>query len=255
MALDLHNRIIGVLQVRGTSVAEAVRQQVAREAQEAVPQKLFEAAVSQLEAQQLLARKGRDRLALQEPDCPEQDLYAAVERYLQSPDLVEALGLQADRTVLHLSANAARHTAHGQWSIPDFVMASVRTYVIPEFRYLEALSFEVKNREGTNLAAAYEAHAHARFVQRPFVVCPRPLRPVAQYRRSIQAEYATIGIGLIHFDLRLGVDGAPDVGGFEVVTQPVRREPDPRETQVFLDARLPAEKMQRLRTLAQAVVP
>lgn len=127
------------------------------------------AVLNKLTAQELLEKSGNE-WRLSEPDRDEVSLYPTLISKLEHSSTLTNLGIQQDNYVLEDTSRIAG--SEGRYSRPDLMIAAIHTWKYDPVRTLEVYSFEVKNRKGTNVPAVYEALAHARFVNHPFLVVP-----------------------------------------------------------------------------------
>lgn len=202
-----------------------------------------------MESDELAERNPDGLWRVCEPDRPELQLYEQLGALLKKPDLLQQLGVQGSNFVLEETATVG--TSDGRFSRPDFVLASIRRWKFDPQTSLEVFSFEVKNRQGANIPAVYEALAHARFVHHPFLVCPRTRLDVS-LERQIKSTCEREGVGLILFDIK-AVSQNP---GFALLNLSVectaaRRSTDPAIVERFLEGRLSEVSNTRLQRLAE----
>lgn len=183
-----------------------------------------------------------------EPDFPEAILEDAIASHLQSPFTMAELGVAPTLSVFHVSARGGA-AGSGQFSRPDFTLATIRTRKYDPLRYLDVITFELKNLAGTSLLAVHETLAHTRFAHYSYLVCPRPtLRP--DRIEAVQNACAELGVGLATFVIQ-GPSGPPRLGEFGFVIHPKRKNPDPGVVEKYLEDRMPADKLARLACLAR----
>jgi len=183
-----------------------------------------------------------------ECDFAEASLECAVEPHLFSRAFLQALGAEPDYSVFHNSARGGA-VGSGQFSRPDFTLATIRRPKYDPLRYLDVVTFELKNGAGTSLLAVHETLAHTRFAHRSYLICPRP-RFRTERLQLIQNACAELGVGLITFALR-SEEGEPSVSGPTIAIHPLRRNPDPAVIEQYLENRMPAEKLARLAAMAR----
>lgn len=205
-------------------------------------------ALNSLAAQELLEKSGNE-WRLSEPDRDELSLYPLLIKRLQSRNALSWLGVQEDSCVLQDTSAIAG--SEGRYSRPDITLAAVRTWKYDPKSTLEVYSFEVKNRKGSNVPAVYEALAHARFVNHPYLVIPRTKldnENAERIRKTCERE----GVGLICFDLRAAsIDPGFDITDLSLEVEAERRPTNPRIIEDFLDARLETSAKTKLVRIAR----
>lgn len=175
---------------------------------------------------------------LREFDQSESDLYDPLLRQIRKTQFLDQIGVQQ-------GANVSEKIAHnrpssGRYSQPDLILASIHRWRFDPGRSLEVFSFEVKNRAGTNVTAVYEALAHARFVNHPYLVIPRT-RLDHKNQSSVRSVCEREGVGLIEFDLLpFGKQSGSIIENAKVEIPAIRRETDPKIVEEFLITRLSA---------------
>lgn len=192
-------------------------------------------ALDALAAKELLEKSGNE-WRLSEPDRDELSLYPLLIKRLQSKKVLAWLGVQEDSCVLQDTSAIAG--SEGRYSRPDITLAAIRAWKYDPKRTLEVYSFEVKNRKGSNVPAVYEALAHGRFVNHPYLVIPRTKLDIENselIRKTCERE----GVGLIFFDLQTAtIDPGFDITNLSFEVEAERRPTNPRTIEDFLDARL-----------------
>ena len=149
--------------------------------------------------------------------------------------------------------NTSRGGALGEGRLtrPDFTLAAVRRWRFDPVTTLDVYSFEVKNRAGSSVAAVYEALAHGRFVNYPYLVCPRSLFDES-LNRALKSTCEREGVGLFLFDIEVTQPRDYSVTNVSLHVRAERGAPDPFETEKFLDNRLNEPNKVRLQQLADA---
>ena len=207
----------------------------------------FEAGIAELVGRGDIASSGR-LIRRIECDFAESTLESAVELHLCSKAFLRVVGADPDYSVFHTSARGGA-VGSGQFSRPDFTLATIRRPKYDPLRYLDVVTFELKNGAGTSLLAVHETLAHTRFAHRSYLICPRP-RFHADRLQLIQNACAELGVGLITFALKSD-SGEPRVSELLVALHPLRRNPDPTVIEQYLENRMPSEKLARLATMAR----
>jgi hypothetical protein len=175
-------------------------------------------------------------------------LEGAVEPHLRSEAFLRVVGADPAYSVFHTSARGGP-VGSGQFSRPDFTLATIRRPKYDPLRYLDVVTFELKNWAGTTLLAVHETLAHTRFAHRSFLICPRPRFQVKRLE-LVQNACAELGVGLITFSLASEF-GEPQVSELLVAIHPLRRNPDPAMIEQYLEHRMPVEKLERLANMAR----
>lgn len=204
--------------------------------------------LEKMEFDELAERNPNGLWRVCEPDRPELRLYEQLGALLRKPDFLLQLGVQGHNFVLEETATVG--ASDGRFSRPDFVLASIRRWKFDPQMSLEVFSFEVKNRQGANIPAVYEALAHARFVHHPFLVCPRTRLDVS-LERLIKSTCEREGVGLILFDIKaVNQDPGFALLNLSVECAAARRSTDPAIVERFLEGRLSEVSNNRLQRLA-----
>lgn len=189
----------------------------------------FDEALSQ-EASAELYRDGRVRMT--EPDLPETDLMARVENYLNGAEAKTALRVSPDCTLVEDTSKTGA-AGMGEYSRPDFLMATIRRFRYDPSAYLDLVSFELKNRRGADLKGVHETLAHARFAHYSYYVIPRSrIRP--QQTTELIRACSTYDLGVITFTIGQN----QSVGHFRFEQYPKRRPIDPHTIEHFIDNQL-----------------
>lgn len=207
----------------------------------------FEAGLAELANRGDIAPIGR-LIRRIECDFAEAVLESAVERHLFSRAFLQVVGADPAYSVFHTSARGGA-AGSGQFSRPDFTLATIRRPKYDPLRYLDVVTFELKNGAGTSLLAVHETLAHTRFAHRSYLICPRP-RFRTERLQLIQNACAELGVGLITFALR-SEEGEPILSELILAIPPLRRNPDPAVIEQYLENRMPAEKLERLAAMAR----
>ncbi len=215
---------------------------------QAIPQSDFSEALKSLQQAGLILVRG-SQMKLVEYDAPEKDLYDPLEDRLHQEGFLEQIRVAHGQTVFHRTAYGGV-IGSGQFSRPDFTLATIRQFTFDPVRHLDVLTFEVKNLAGTNLLAVHEALAHTRFGHYSFVVIPTStLDPsITEMTKQHCTEH---GLGLITFSIT-AVEPEVRISNLEVELQAVRNHPDPHRVERFLTERLPQDKQDQLKQLAHA---
>lgn len=242
MSVEVYlNLIRRLLPVEGSMSVSELELKVARAHGQPIESELFEQAL-QLEVTAEIYREGRVKFT--EPDLSEAELMARLHFFLKSDAAMLALKSRQDSTVLEdTAATGARNT--GEYSRPDFVMATIRKFNYDPHRYLDVITFELKNRAGANLRGVHETLAHTRFANYSFYVFPRSrIRP--QETESLINACSNYGLGSITFTIGQN----HNVSHFRFERFPVRQNADPYTVETFLEDRLSEAGRTRLRELA-----
>ncbi|MEO0697727.1 MAG: hypothetical protein AAFY84_16705 [Pseudomonadota bacterium] len=230
MSVERYRRLIQqLLPTQGSISLSELELRIAREMGAPLARDEFDEALSQ-EASAELYRNGRVRMT--EPNLPEADLMKRVENYLKSDEAKKALRASRDCTLVEDTSRTGA-AGMGEYSRPDFLMATIRQFRYDPSAYLDLISFELKNRDGANLKGVHETLAHARFAHFSYYVIPRSrLRP-KQTDDLIRAcsEY---DLGVITYSI--GQDQS--VGHFRFEQYPKRRPIDPHTVEHFIDNQL-----------------
>lgn len=137
------------------------------------------------------------------------------------------------------TSRQGRRSTGGRWSRPDIVSVEVKTYLhLPQGKYIEVTTFEVKPVDAVDVAAVYEALSHRRSATHSYVLLHIPddrldsLREVLDDVRRVAREH---GVGVI-------VAGEPsDYTTWDELEEAQRHEPDPSRLEAFLVTQLPEE--------------
>jgi hypothetical protein len=213
----------------------------------------FEAA-SQWLADRHRAAVGPALIQYADHDCPELDLYSFIEHEITQAEFRASLGLQSESTIIERTHIGGAQST-GQWSRPDFTLATIRRWTYDPQKRLDIIALEAKCRSGVNVAAVFESLAHTRFAHYACVVLPRPTRGQhsdADRWAAIRAACSAHGIGLLAFDLEYRPIDGTHVGGWQMEIAPERHSPDPQMAQKFIEDRFtPAHKDQLARLASQ----
>ncbi|MCI4662795.1 MAG: hypothetical protein MRY63_13360 [Neomegalonema sp.] len=218
----------------------------AAQARMAIGEQQMRAAIRMRIRQQHLLENGQTYRRTQ-PDSSEQSLEAPTLEWLANEEAQAALNYDPDASVLQRTAQGGT-SGTGRWSRPDFLLATIRRRRFDPWRHLDVISFELKNRAGTDLMAVHEALAHARFAHYAYVVCPRD-KLTKRNNEALADECARHRIGLIQFNLTVPQTG-PALRNWALVQRAERHDPDPDIVERFLGDRLSEEKQVRLEQIA-----
>jgi hypothetical protein len=212
----------------------------------------FDAARDWLLDRDLAAQNGAN-LRYSEHDCLERDTYGPLVGLLMSNAVLSQLHLSAGHVIIEPTHEGGANGT-GQWSRPDFTIATIRQWQYDPQRHLDLIAFEVKNRQGSNVAAVFEALAHQRFAHYACVVLPSLTTTVAtEMNRSAAIEGAckTHGIGLFLFDLIRHPIGGRQITNLRIKIAPERRATDPNSVERFINDRFSPANREALRAMAQ----
>lgn len=217
----------------------------AQRRQERLDKGAFNAALASLITANEVRRQGNSIKRVQ-PDVAEIELEAPLLAFLKD----KAAQYFKIRQTQFVVENTARGGAYGggRWSRPDFTLAAIRSWRFDPRRQLDLMTFELKNRAGTNVLAVHEALAHSRFAHFPYLVCPRALRDDERHR--IRQECAEHGVGLVTFDLSFPA-GRLQVGNYTFELEAVRHSPDAERVEQYLLERLSSEGQAQLEKIAK----
>lgn len=201
-------------------------------------------ALDELAQREFIERDG-GQLWRTEPDCKEIELYSLLDDVSQS--LFNVVDVPVNR-VFQCTATGGSY-GDGRFTRPDFTLAAIQSWKFDPSRTLEVYSFEVKNRKGSGIPAVYEAVAHGRFVNHPYLVCPRSLIRI-EVNEALHDACLREGVGLLLYDLTAEGSGQYRIDNVRLEVKAERRSPDPRLVEQFLEKRLTDENRQRLVSLA-----
>lgn len=129
----------------------------------------------------------------------------------------------------------ASQSRRGKWSRPDLTSVDVSRFEILPRKDIEVSTFEVKREsDALNLSSIYEAASHQRWGHNAYLVIERPQKVSSNVKSDYDANYlaelARFGVGL----LAMSWNPAEKEYDIEVVSNPVRKEPDPKELDKML---------------------
>lgn len=199
---------------------------------------------SALEAE-ALAEERTGRVRLIEMDLPEKELMPYLGRFLEGDDCLSQVDAEAESTVIE-DTSVGGPTGAGMFSRPDFCLATVRSFRYDPRRYLDLISFELKNRRGATLQGVHETLAHTRFAHQSYYVFPRSrLKP--HHTMDLQKACVQYGLGVITF--MIGRDNS--VGHFKIEHLAERGSPKPYDVDQFIDDRFSPATRRRLAKIAK----
>ena len=160
----------------------------------------------------------------------ESDLYAPVMDSLEKWSKEVSLS----NFFIEKTANQGSRKTGGMWTRPDIVIINVESFQFVPSRYLEVMTFEIKPSDAWDISAVFETAAHSRFSSRSYLVLHRDVKlpPSQETIDRISSECSRFGVGLIIFD------DPKDYETYEFLIEPVRRQPDPRETDKFIEIQI-----------------
>lgn len=231
------------LPAQGSISLSELELRVAREMGVPLNREEFDEALSR-EASAELYREGRVRMT--EPDLPEADLMARVGTYLTSDEAKNALRVSQDSTMVEDTSRTGA-AGMGEYSRPDFLMATIRRFRYDPSAYLDLISFELKNRRGADLKGVHETLAHARFAHYSYYIIPRSrLRP--QQTDELIRACSAYDLGVITFTIGQN----QSVGHFRFEQYPKRRPVDPHTVEHFIEKQLSPAFRTKLAEMARS---
>ncbi|HRI07294.1 MAG TPA: hypothetical protein PKW35_05730, partial [Nannocystaceae bacterium] len=119
-------------------------------------------------------------------------------------------------------ANQGSRKTGGAWTRPDIVAISMRTFRHWPGRFFDLWTFEIKPKWSFNVIGVFEATAHARASTQSYAMYHiDSIDDPPENHQRIVGEAQRLGVGLIFFQ------DAADFQTWDIVVDPVRREPDP----------------------------
>ncbi len=225
----------------GSILVSELEHLVARDIAAPIDRELFDEALKR-ESSADEYRAGRVRMV--EPDLPEANLMSRVEAYLNSEDALSTLRAPRDATIVEDTSRTGS-AGMGEYSRPDFVMATVRRFRYDPASYLDLTSFELKNRRGSDLRGVHETLAHARYAHFSYYIIPRSrLRP--EQTDGLIRACSAYDLGVITFTIGQN----QSVGHFRVEQYAKRRSIDPYIVENFIDNQLSQSARQSLIAIA-----
>lgn len=168
----------------------------------------------------------------------EADLYKPFSEYIE--DLwVNDNGIK-DYIVQTTASQGKKHTG-GKWTRPDITLIAVKTYTFTPGRYLEVITFEIKNESQYDIASVFETASHSVFAHKSYlsISCPNGEPDDEDFDR-IENLCKEFGIGLIIFT------DVADQSSYEELIEPKRKNPDPTKIDEFLIDQLNRENQNKV---------
>lgn len=175
------------------------------------------------------------------PDKQESDLYEPAATVLRSE---WAKDFAIEEYFVQVTAKQGRRETGGTWTRPDIILVSVTTYQFLLGKFVDVVTFELKDKDNFNITAIYEALAHRRAGTRAYVLARLPpsiRKDLDEAIEDISEEAKRHGVGLII---------AGDIERYDTwdfVVQGERREPDPAELDDFIERQVSEDNKKRLR--------
>jgi hypothetical protein len=179
--------------------------------------------------------------AAAQPAQHESDLYEPAAKVLNSE---WAKDFHLEEFFVQITAKQGRRETGGTWTRPDIILVTVTTYQFLPGKFVDVVTFEVKDKDNFNVTAVYEALAHRRAGTRAYVLAhlPDDVRKTLDVAiEDISEEAKRHGVGLI-------VAGQIDrYDTWAFLVQAERKEPDPAELDEFIDRQVSEENKKKLR--------
>jgi hypothetical protein len=169
----------------------------------------------------------------------ESDLYEPCLQTLQSK-WSEERGLQDCH--VEITAWQGRRPTGGEWTRPDIVALSMRTFTHWPGRYFDVWTFEIKPEWEFSVTGVFEAAAHARASTNAYAMfhVPTLSDKAEETLDRCVAEAQRFGVGLV-------VLGSPkDFSTWDFKVDPVRREPDPALLEQFIASQMSEKAKSKL---------
>ena len=149
-----------------------------------------------------------------------------------------------------ISAITSNVGTAGQWTRPDLALIALwRNKYSPSLQ-LDVYGFEVKTRQGCNLASVHEALAQNRVVHYSYLVWHAPLSDLrGDQFATIRGHCEAFRIGLITFSR------GRDADSFIVHLQARRADPTPDAIDEFIELAFPEEQRSRLLQYLPGLIP
>lgn len=134
---------------------------------------------------------------------------------------------------LEICAQQGRRKTGGTWTRPDILAISMRTFRHWPGRFFDLWTFEIKPKWNFSVIGVFEAAAHARASTQSYAMfhVDSIENPPEQSRR-IESEAQRLGVGLVFFE------DPSDFGKWNIIVEPLRREPDPALLEEMLAVQL-----------------
>ncbi len=143
--------------------------------------------------------------------------------------------------VVQKTALQGRRDTGGIWTRPDVVILYVESFPYLPGRVLTIESFEVKTADALDVKAVYEAAAHGRFANYPYLAFYLPDGvPEDSVFERIESECDRFDVGLIW------LKDPADYASYEFIRDPERHQPDPIEQNDFIDIQIDQENKAKI---------
>jgi hypothetical protein len=132
----------------------------------------------------------------------------------------------------------------GKWTRPDIALVGYTSYSYVPGKFLDVISFEIKNYNNMAIDALYEALAHLRYVTFSYVLLYVPENLQEQNGDTINRivdEAQRFGIGVI---VASKID---DGTSWDMLVEAVRRDPDPAKLNDFITQQISEENKDKIR--------
>jgi hypothetical protein len=159
-------------------------------------------------------------------DVPaESSLYAPLRKNIESKWINR---LAFDEVKVDETHSLGRKDTGGRFTRPDITAVGIRRYLYVSKR-LEAVTFEIKNRDNVGIMGVLEAIAHREAANRSYVIYVAPSNDLASEEGERMLEVGRkYGIGIIF------AENPDNVDEWEILLEAARHEPDPYRLDRFL---------------------
>jgi hypothetical protein len=138
-----------------------------------------------------------------------------------------------DIQLSEITANQGRRKTGGRWTRPDITLIAFKSYQFVAGKTMDVITFEIKPEDNFGVESVFETAAQSVFAHKSYLCIHLPQgKPDTEPFEKIQSQCENFGVGLIVFE-------KPEVWGtYETIVEPIRRNPDPYEVNLFITQQL-----------------
>lgn len=138
-----------------------------------------------------------------------------------------------DVQLSEITAHQGRRRTGGRWTRPDIALIAFKSYQYLSGKIMDVITFEIKPVDNFGVESVFETAAQSVFAHKSYLCIHLPHgKPETEMFEKIQRQCENFGVGLMIFE------NPNDWETYETLIEPIRKNPDPYEVNLFITQQL-----------------